>query len=99
MNFIQRKNGRKLFGQSKKIYEEWQGQGYTGNWTDFVKDLKVRVETESKKSIYDMLSADLDMVPQSYNIISDEPPLAMPLLQVFMLVNVYLDNTGLITYN
>ena len=23
-----------------------------------------------------MLSADLDMVPQSYNIISDEPPLA-----------------------
>ena len=80
MNFIQRKNGRKLFGQIKKIYEEWQGQGYTGNWTDFVKDLKFRLETESKKSIYDMLSADLDMVPQSYNIISDEPPLAMPLL-------------------
>lgn len=60
--------------------KKWQGQGYTGNWTDFVKDLKFRLETESKKSIYDMLSADLDMVPQSYNIISDEPPLAMPLL-------------------
>lgn len=80
MNFIQRKNGRKLFRYIKKTYERWQGQGYVGNWADFVKELKSQIESKNQKSIYDMLCPDLDMVPQSYNIISDEMPLAMPFL-------------------
>lgn len=80
MNFIQRKEGRKLFRQIKKTYEAWRKQGYSASWTDFVKELKSQLETKYKKSIYDLLSPDLDMVPHSYNIVADEPPLAMPFL-------------------
>ena len=80
MNFIQRKDGRKLFREVKKTYEEWQKQGYTNCWTDFVKELKSLLETKYKHSIYELLGHDLDIVPRSYNIVADEPPLAMPFL-------------------
>lgn len=80
MNFIQRGEGRKLFCQIKKIYKEWQEQEYADSWTEFVKELKSQLETKYQKNIYELLSPDLDMVPHSYNIVADEPPLAMPLL-------------------
>lgn len=80
MNFIQRREGHKLFHQIKKTYKEWQEQGYTASWTDFTRELKSQLETKYQKNIYELLSPDLDMVPRSYNIIADEPPLAMPLL-------------------
>ncbi len=80
MNFIQRNEGRKLFRQVKKTYEEWQEQKDTACWTDFVKELKLQLEAKYKQSIYDLLRPDLDMVPNSYNIIADDLPLAMPFL-------------------
>lgn len=80
MNFIQRRNGRELMRQIKMIYKIWQEQGYAGCWRDFTKEFKTKLEAKNKMSIYDLLKADLNMVSNSYNIIMDNPPLAMPLL-------------------
>lgn len=80
MNFIQRKNGRELFKQIKKIYENWLEQGFASTWKDFAIEFKSRLESKYGLDIYDILGPDLDMVRNSYNVVSDENPIAMPLL-------------------
>lgn len=80
MNFEAPREGMELYRQITSLYKNSQQQGFDGSWYEFTSFLKKRTEEASGVNIYAFNAPYLHLVKDSYNVVSDNPPLAMPFM-------------------
>ncbi len=78
MNFASPKG--KVLNLFKSAYKQYLERGNNVSWQEFLQHIKEDFKTKLGKSIYESVGEDLGFEPGAYNIISDEPPLAMPFI-------------------
>ena len=80
MNFEAPRMGRQLFKEIYSLYKQYIDTGHTETWPIYTRMLKDRIEKATGKNIYEYNAKFLNMKPGSYNVVSEEQPMAMPFI-------------------